>query len=400
MHNKYFLVVSFCFFRGLSGILQPCSAAPVSVPERLLEQSKVHQTAGKSAFARGNLEQGKIDYLSAVELLKKSDLAERRQHSGYSTRISSQIWTCRTLLTDAANHYAKAKKFTEAQKLASMSIELGSRFSTPIGPAPYTPEYEALAASQCGLRDYGGALATYHTLENIYSTIYERNEKRQVEVIRKRAEILALTNKPREAAAEKKRADTLWNSLHSSAEELKAACRKGDLAAATRLVQEGASANGDGKASERDWHSRLQPIHYAVLSKNKNLVAYLLDKGADINNQFAFVDEKYTDGLGSTVGFEPSPLHLAVYQNDVEMARYLISRGARVNVRVSRLDVGPPINTICPSEDATPLHYAARNGNQLMVKVLLRAHADKRALDADKKTPLDWAKDLATSAFL
>lgn len=376
------------------------SISPYAAIEHLKAQAKASESAGDAAFAKGNLEQGKLKYLAAVDLYKLADRAVRQQKSGHSTRISFEISSCRYLLVSAAKKFVKAKNYATAEKLAEQSIELGSHYSTPIGPAPYPDEFRLLAESAEGLQNYAKALSNYQVLANIYAMPCERNEEGQIAALRKRAQILTLLKKPGEAALEKKKAEDLWKALHNSDQDLKDACEKGDKLAAIKLVEAGARADGDGKASERGWHCCLQPIHYAVLSKNKELVAYLLDKGANVNNQVGFWDAKYTDGIKDPVGNQPSPLHLAVYNNDVEMARYLLKRGADVNARVSTLSVGPPLNTIGQSEFATALHYAAGNGNQPMVKCLLDAHANPKALDANKRTPIDWASDLGTSALL
>lgn len=382
-------------------VLAAPSVDPKNSVALLNAQAEATKKAGENAFAKGNLEQGRLNYLAAIELYKRADSTERKQHSGFSTRISGEIWACRMMFCDAAERFLKAKDYASAEVLVEQSIDLGNHYSTPVGPAPYVREFELLAESEIGLRKYDEALSNYKTVENISSYYYVRNEQRQWEAIKKRAEIYALMNSPKDAAAEKKRAEEFYQALHSSEEDLKAACEKGDFVTAKKLVEAGANADGDGKDSSRGWGCSLQPLHHAVLSKNKTLVAYLLDHGAKVNNQVSFVDPKNTDGLKEPVGVVPSPLHLAVYNGDVEMAHYLLSRGADVKARTIDVRIGPPLNTIGPrGECATPLHFAARGGNELMVKCLLDAHADAKALDINNKTPVDWACNLSTTALL
>lgn len=377
------------------------SVSPDAAIKRLKKQAKDSESAGDAAFAKGNLEQGKLKYLAAVDLYKLADKTERQQESGYSTRISYEISKSRSLMCRAARKFIEAKRYAEAQKLAEQSFELGSHYSTPIGPAPNPDEFQMLAESAEGQHKYDIALRNYGALAFLYSTMYGRDEEGQITAMRKQAEMLTLLQKPKEATLKKKEADELWNALHSSVEDLKAACEKGDFVTAKRLVEACANADGDGKCSSRGWGCGLQPLHHAVLSKNKDLVAYLLDHGAKVNNQVSFVDPQNTDGLKEPVGIEPSPLHLAVYNGDVQMARYLLRRGADVKARTTDVQLGPPLNTIGPrGECATPLHFAARGGNVEMVKCLLDAHADARALDINNKTPVDWACNLRTTALL
>src|SRR5579862_8246900 len=70
-------------------------------------------------------------------------------------------------------------------------------------------------------------------------------------------------------------------------------------------------------------------------------------------------------------------LHVAVGQNQREMAAYLLDEGVDVNA--------------ITKDGLTPLHMAAQNGNIPIAKLLLDHRAKINALDAKGWTPLDRA---------
>lgn len=165
-------------------------------------------------------------------------------------------------------------------------------------------------------------------------------------------------------------------------------------------------------------------LHYAVQSKNYEIVKTLLDKGADINAQ---------DENGA------SPLHSAAYYNALEIAKLLIKKGGNVqlkhriydvpllhamefgNVEVARLFLpitklnmlkiqgvkvmflaanasnisllpalikrGGNIN-ITGDDGQTPLHSSVRFADAKTVKTLLKYGADPNFKDKNGDTPL------------
>jgi hypothetical protein len=105
-------------------------------------------------------------------------------------------------------------------------------------------------------------------------------------------------------------------------------------------------------------------VTYAAATGEKNLLAYLLANGFDVNSR---------DENGQ------SPLGAAAVEGRVDVARMLLDSGAHVENRTVSLG-------------ETPLTQAAQMNHADMVKLLLDhgAAADER--DATGRTALDWAK--------
>ena len=97
----------------------------------------------------------------------------------------------------------------------------------------------------------------------------------------------------------------------------------------------------------------------------KDVVAFLLDNGANIN------DKEYRDLIDQT------PLIIAAFNGCTDIVRMLIDAGADIG---HRNDQG---------ENA--LITASQEGNIDVVKVLLDAGADKNQPNADGETPLELA---------
>lgn len=106
-------------------------------------------------------------------------------------------------------------------------------------------------------------------------------------------------------------------------------------------------------------------LHMAVTSGNSNMVAVLLDAGADVN---ARGDSKVT------------PLHAAAFSGNAQIAEALLKAHADVNA------VGYRHND-------TPLHIAALRGHASVVKLLLAHGADASTEDMLHKTPLQLAQE-------
>ncbi|KAJ7736575.1 ankyrin repeat protein, partial [Mycena maculata] len=98
------------------------------------------------------------------------------------------------------------------------------------------------------------------------------------------------------------------------------------------------------------------PLHIAVQGGNIEIVARLLEAGADPTARFA----------------EPEcqPLHLAVEQGDMEIATLLLDHGAHVNDFYGWYVYG---------DSQSPLHIACQEGPRDMVKLLLDRGADLEA---------------------
>nr|XP_015913874.2 uncharacterized protein LOC107444287 [Parasteatoda tepidariorum] len=103
-------------------------------------------------------------------------------------------------------------------------------------------------------------------------------------------------------------------------------------------------------------------LHVAADLGLKNMVEYLLSKGADVN---------------SVSDIRVTPLHKSAYAGHVDIVTLLISNGAIVNAK--------------DSADNIPLHFAAFNGQSSTAEVLLKHGADFNAFNKEKLSPLQRA---------
>jgi len=129
------------------------------------------------------------------------------------------------------------------------------------------------------------------------------------------------------------------------------------------------------------------PLHLAVETGQEGLCRLLIAKGADLSAE---------DREGLT------PLRRAVELGKVDIVELLITHGAHANDRSDghrvtggRLPFG--MDAIEAPEDTklnfgeVPLHWAARNGNLRMVRMLMAHGADVNATDIEGRTPLRMA---------
>ncbi len=143
----------------------------------------------------------------------------------------------------------------------------------------------------------------------------------------------------------------------ANAGEIHDAARKGDLAKIKALV-----AKNPALVNDRDHQFGDTPLHDAVIGNYKDIVVFLLSKGADINSK---------DDNGAT------SLHKAALNNRTEMTAFLISKGANVKYR--------------DMDGNTPLHWAAEAGKTGPAQVLLKNGADVNAKDDNGDTPMKLA---------
>jgi uncharacterized protein len=106
------------------------------------------------------------------------------------------------------------------------------------------------------------------------------------------------------------------------------------------------------------------PLALAAYFGHRNIVNFLLDRGADANQ----VAE-------NTIRI--APIHAAVSSKDLEMVRLLIEHGADVNAR--------------QQNGFTPLQGAAGSGSLDIMELLLQHGADPAALDDEGRTAADVA---------
>ncbi|KAK7931144.1 hypothetical protein PG985_001856 [Apiospora marii] len=133
------------------------------------------------------------------------------------------------------------------------------------------------------------------------------------------------------------------------------AVSQSDMAMTRRLLKE------EGLELNCPRANRWTPLKLAIAHAGIDVVTLLLDKGADPNLHHAN---------------EESPMMAAVRDNKVDVARLLIERGASINTAGQELD------------DAVwyPLEWAARYGQQEMIRLLGDNGADMACRWADGRT--------------
>jgi ankyrin repeat protein len=154
------------------------------------------------------------------------------------------------------------------------------------------------------------------------------------------------------------------------------------------LLHGGADIQADG--------SGLTVLHRAAEVGDRQIVARLLDRGADPNRREA------------TRGF--TPLHSATHHWQADVARLLLDRGADIHARTRRPGRSPdpprdrpdpiditrsmvasrgPDHLLCDGQ--TALHVAVIMGQVAVFELLIERGADVNAIDDRVHTPLDLA---------
>jgi uncharacterized protein len=115
-------------------------------------------------------------------------------------------------------------------------------------------------------------------------------------------------------------------------------------------------------AEERDGRTALV---WAAERGNEEMVASLLDRGADVNH--------VVRSNGATA------LHVAAQKGHEVTVALLVARGARVD--------------LATTGGNTALHFAAFDGNPKMVSILLARGADPATPNRQGKSPRDIARE-------
>ena len=124
------------------------------------------------------------------------------------------------------------------------------------------------------------------------------------------------------------------------------------------------------------WEGLFLKTLSAVLSVSLDLTMFLVFGGETDEDTLAYLSE-YPDVIFRTGGI--TPLHLAAGHNKPEVVALLLERGADIH---SRSALG-----------STPLHYAAARGTPEVVELLLDKGADIEILDNSKLTPFGYAEE-------
>jgi cytohesin len=152
--------------------------------------------------------------------------------------------------------------------------------------------------------------------------------------------------------------------------------RKTGGAELTRLLLEhGADPNKPDPFTQRT------PLVLAVLADNEPVVRALLKGKADPNAR--------TEGGHTALWF-------ACDRGNVPVARALLEATADPNLAPAKTEAG----VVPVGEGDTALHRAVRTGNGELVKLLLKYQADRRAGNAEGKTPADVARTLGNKELI
>lgn len=149
----------------------------------------------------------------------------------------------------------------------------------------------------------------------------------------------------------------LITALAGCAESLHDVAARGDLDAVRAQLEK-----DPGWLNRPDDRGK-SPLFHAVTNNRVEIVAFLLEQGAD---------PQFADATGLT------PLHIAVWHGRAEPARLLVERGADIHARDVFGD--------------TPLHTAAMHGRVDMIGWLLSVGADPALTNDEDLTPAALAR--------
>ena len=129
----------------------------------------------------------------------------------------------------------------------------------------------------------------------------------------------------------------------------------------------------------------ITPLHIAALKGYFSVVECLIKSGADVNlvemivSLLIFIEHDYY----FIVQTQSTPLHTAVFNGHTSIIELLLKSGADINAVTSDHYViitvmSHQIISFCnyTQDKMTPIHIAAKNGNDLVMNLLIRSGAD------------------------
>jgi ankyrin repeat protein len=124
-----------------------------------------------------------------------------------------------------------------------------------------------------------------------------------------------------------------------------------EAAALGNLDRARAHLEADPQSISAHSHDGWTPLHLAAFFGHRDLAAFLLDRGADVNAR----------STSETFARSNTPLHAAAANKQVEVGRLLVERGADVNAK--------------DGHGFTPLALAANSKSDLLMLLLLEQGA-------------------------
>jgi len=195
---------------------------------------------------------------------------------------------------------------------------------------------------------------------------------------------------------------------------------------AQQIAKFGDVSKLDSKSINSQDDEGMTPLAWAIVQERPDAVRLLLDKGADPNipNKNGLTPLDHACGRNKAVGkqlaelllakgaevnpknADSTPLSWAVASDNTELVALLLERGAdpkarggyilrsaadRGDTEIAAMLIAHGADPKAMSDGTTPLHDAAQNGREEVMKLLLSKGADINARQNDGTTPLLYA---------
>lgn len=204
----------------------------------------------------------------------------------------------------------------------------------------------------------------------------------------------------------------------TASQELYEAIKTGDRSKVEALLDAAPELVNGGGASG------MPPLMLALYSRREEIANLLVDRGAEVNIWTAaamgdrVVLERELDANPVLIASYSSdgwtPLHLAAFFGHKDLVEFLVNRGADVRARSANTMCNFPLHAAVAARHAevaaillshgaeidgrqvagyTALHSAAANGDESTIRLLLAHEANRELQNEEGKTPKDMARE-------